>query len=617
MSTSPTPAFDVAAFRARLDEQAAQELLRFVAVGSVDDGKSTLIGRLLHDTDGAYTDQIEAIAARSKDGTIDFALLTDGLKAEREQGITIDVAYRYFSTPRRKFIIADTPGHVQYTRNMVTGASTADVAIILIDARLGVLQQTRRHAYIASMLGISRLVVAVNKMDLVDYDEAAYRTIVEEMKAFAASLHFKELRPIPISAVAGDNVVQKSDRTSWYEGPALLEFLETCPIDTVSDAGPLRFPVQSVLRPNLDYRAFAGSVVRGAVEPGDAIRVLPSGRTSKVRAIDTWEGELDQAFAPMAVALRLEDEIDISRGDMIVPADDPSISARRRFEAHLVWMSDRPLDPGKTYLIKHTTRTVPANIEVVVSCLNVNTLAQEPASTIELNDIALVRWVVHRPLFTDPYPTCRETGAFIVLDSLSNLTVGAGMIAETSGLTQDEGDAALLERSRVSSTERTERFGHAGVLVCLQGPVGSGRQALAWALERAAFDAGHNPLVLSSRQGVSTGDPSIAAMVESALAAGLLTIVVEEEPAADARAALRAGTNENRWVVDCRTSEGVRQARIAAGEAVGSPDEGEWTWGEPGDTTLRLEEETPEAAATRILAQLRERGLLRSSRIAD
>ncbi|HVW00845.1 MAG TPA: sulfate adenylyltransferase subunit CysN, partial [Planctomycetaceae bacterium] len=386
---------------------AETELLRFTTAGSVDDGKSTLIGRLLYDSKGVYEDQLASIRKATRNQTtngLDLSLVTDGLRAEREQGITIDVAYRYFSTPRRKFIIADTPGHEQYTRNMATGASTANLAIILVDARLGVLPQSRRHARIATLLGIPHLLVAINKMDLVGFSEEVFEQIRTEFAALAEELGARDVRFIPISALEGDNVVHRSSRTPWYNGPSLLEHLETVPISNDRNLQDFRFPVQTVIRPNLDFRGFAGQIASGTVRRGDAVRVLPSGRLSRIRSIVTWEGELEEAFAPMSVTLCLEDEVDISRGDMLV-ADGEEPHSGRRFAAEMVWMNEKPLEPNRPYLLKHTTQVVNARIRV---------------GALSLNEIGPVSVETQRPLFFDAYRKNRATGAFILIDSISN-----------------------------------------------------------------------------------------------------------------------------------------------------------------------------------------------------
>ena len=408
-----------------------KELLRFVVVGSVDDGKSTLIGRLLYDTGSVYEDQLAAVrkATQLKGADIDLSLITDGLAAEREQGITIDVAYRYFSTDRRKFIIADTPGHVQYTRNMATGASTANAAIILIDARLGVLQQSRRHAYIASLLGILHLGVCVNKMDLVGYDQGVYSRIVSEFAAFTKNLSFADVGFVPISALDGANCVHRSEHMPWYRGPTVLEFLETVPVHDPRDLEHFRFPVQYVLRPTLDYRGFAGRIASGIVKTGDAIAVLPSGKTSRVKSIDVYEGPVREAFAPQSVTVRLEDELDVSRGDMLVHPSDLPLAARS-FDAHLVWLTEAPLERGKSYLLKHTTQTVRADVDRIHWRKDMDTLEEVAAPTLALNDIGRVTITAHRPLFLDPYDANRETGSFILIDPISNNTVGAGMVIE-------------------------------------------------------------------------------------------------------------------------------------------------------------------------------------------
>jgi sulfate adenylyltransferase large subunit len=417
---------DIEAYLRRYQEK---ELLRFVVVGSVDDGKSTLIGRLLYDTGSVYDDQLAAVrkATQLAGADIDLSLITDGLAAEREQGITIDVAYRYFTTAKRKFIIADTPGHIQYTRNMATGASTANVAVILIDARLGVLQQSRRHAYIASLLGIPHLAVCVNKMDLIDYDRSGFARIQSEFAAFTANLAFVDVSFFPVSALDGANCVHRSARTPWYEGPTVLEFLESVPVHETRDHAHWRYPVQYVLRPNADYRGFAARIASGVVKKGDEVMVLPSGKTSQVKAIDGVHGELNEAFAPQSVSIRLKDEVDVSRGDMLVhPGDVPR--AARTFDAHLVWMHEKALDPGRTYLLKHTTQTLRAEVDRVHWRKDMDTLEEVPAKTLGLNEIGRATVTAHRPLFLDPYETNRETGSFILIDAITNNTLAAGMV---------------------------------------------------------------------------------------------------------------------------------------------------------------------------------------------
>jgi sulfate adenylyltransferase large subunit len=403
----------------------------------VDDGKSTLIGRLLYDSRTVYEDQLAGIRKATKaHGGLDLSLLTDGLRAEREQGITIDVAYRYFATPRRKFIIADTPGHEQYTRNMATGASTADLAIVLIDARHGVLAQSRRHAFITSLLGIRHLVIAVNKMDLVEYREDVFRDICDEFARFVGQIgNPPDLQFIPVSALCGDNVVTCSTHMPWYRGPVLLEHLETVSIAEANHGVGLRLPVQYVIRPNQDFRGLAGQLASGVIRPGDSVVVLPSGRETLVRSIVTREGELAEAFAPMSVTVCLDEEVDVSRGDMLVAAADPPTRALR-FAAMLVWMNEKAAAADRPYLLKHTTQTLQARIVEIRHRVDIHTLAAQPAAELQLNEIGVVLVEAKRPLFVDPYRRNRFTGSFILLDPLTNETVGAGMIesAETESI---------------------------------------------------------------------------------------------------------------------------------------------------------------------------------------
>ena len=423
------------------DEQ--KDLLRFLTAGSVDDGKSTLIGRLLFDSKKIYEDQLDALERDSKrmgnaGDHIDYALLLDGLKAEREQGITIDVAYRYFSTNNRKFIIADTPGHEQYTRNMITGGSTANLAIILVDARTGVITQTRRHTYLVSLLGIKHVVLAVNKMDLVDFDKQIFDKIVADYKAFVKSLNIPDITYIPLSALDGDNVVDKSDRTPWYEGPSLLDFLETVPIDQDRNFEDFRYPVQYVLRPNLDFRGFCGKVSSGIIRKGDTVMALPSRKTSKVKSIVTYDGELDYAFPPQCVTITLEDEIDVSRGEMLVHPDNLPMEDRN-FESMLVWMDEEPMDMSKQFYIKHTTNLTRARVDSIRYKVNVNTMEQLSVENgqltadslpMKLNEIARVVFTTGKELFFDPYQKNKQTGAFILIDPITNNTSAVGMIID-------------------------------------------------------------------------------------------------------------------------------------------------------------------------------------------
>jgi sulfate adenylyltransferase subunit 1 len=414
----------------------ATQLLRFITAGSVDDGKSTLIGRLLHDSKSIFEDQFSAIARTSEKrgmAAVDLSLLTDGLQAEREQGITIDVAYRYFATPKRKFIIGDTPGHEQYTRNMVTAASTANLAIILVDARKGVLTQTRRHTYLASLLGVPHVVLAVNKMDMVDYSKKRFEEIVGEYKRFAAQLDLHDVHCIPLSALNGDMVVERGDNLDWYIGPPLLELLETIAIDHDVNTSDFRFPVQWVCRPQSqeyhDFRGFAGRIEAGEVSVGDEITVLPSGRASRVKEIVTYDGNLQTASAPQSVTITLGDEIDISRGDMLVKINAHVPKVEKEFEATLCWLSETPLDKHRKYLVKHTTRTAKCLFSGIGYRVDVNTLERHATDKLNMNDIARVAMKVQQPLVFDSYAIDRATGSFIVIDEATNNTVAAGMIA--------------------------------------------------------------------------------------------------------------------------------------------------------------------------------------------
>lgn len=419
--------------RAYLDADEKKDLLRLLTAGSVDDGKSTLIGRLLFDSKKLYEDQLQALERDSKRvgnagaGQIDYALLLDGLKAEREEGITIDVAYRYFSTNQRKFIIADTPGHEQYTRNMITGGSTANLAIILVDARTGIITQTRRHTFLVSLLGIKHIVLAVNKMDLVDFSEEVFTKIKNEYLTLTNQLGIEDVTCFPLSALEGDNVVEKSDRTPWFEGTSLLQFLETVPIDRDRNMDDFRFPVQYVLRPNRDFRGFCGKVASGVIHKGDEVMALPSMKKSRVKSIVTYEGELDYAFCPQSVTITLEDEIDISRGEMIVHPDNlPNIG--RYFQTMLVWMDEEPMNRGKQFFLKHNTNTTRATIDEVLYRVDVNTMEQLPGEDFKLNEIGCVRITTAKTLFFDAYKQNKATGAFILIDPITNNTSAVGMI---------------------------------------------------------------------------------------------------------------------------------------------------------------------------------------------
>jgi sulfate adenylyltransferase subunit 1 len=502
MGALTIPSFSIDEF---LQQEREKDLLRFSTAGSVDDGKSTLIGRLLYDTQSVYEDQVRSIEGKgtTAPGQIDFALLTDGLRAEREQGITIDVAYRYFSTPRRKFIIADTPGHEQYTRNMATGASTADAAVVLIDAAKGVLVQSRRHAYIASMLRVKYVLVAVNKMDLIGYDEAAFRAIEQDFSLVLEEIAADTGNPVeaifvPLSALAGDNVVHKTSAMPWYTGPSLLELLESVPAARETRSAPFRFPVQRVIRPSHNFRGFAGQIASGTVKPGDTITVLPSGRSAEVERIVTFDGDLAEAHAPLSVTLVLNRELDISRGDLIASANStPSVT--RHVGASLVWMDQQPLALNRRYLLKHTSHTVPAFVASIAHRTNIGTLAHEAADTLEMNAIGVVSIELLRPIALDVYAENRATGAFILIDATTNSTVAAGMITSAGVDTSDGDDESAAVSGPVSALERAARWGHRGGVLSLAGPA-----ELIDLIERSLFTAG----VISQR--VNAGDPALA-----------------------------------------------------------------------------------------------------------
>ena len=490
---------------AYLEQHERKELLRFITCGSVDDGKSTLIGRLLYDSKMIYEDHLAKLKKDSAvhgttGGDFDPALLTDGLKAEREQGITIDVAYRYFSTQKRKFIIADTPGHEQYTRNMATGASTADLAIILIDARHGVLTQTKRHSFIVSLLGIKHVLVAINKMDLVEFGQERFEEIRDEYKQFASRLDIPDLHFIPISALMGDNVVDPSENMQWYNGSTLMNFLETVYIGSDKNLQDFRFPVQFVLRPNLDFRGFSGTISSGIIRQGDEVMVLPSRKTSKVKEIVTFDGNLEEAHAPLSVTLTLEDEIDCSRGDMIVrPGNVPK--QRQKLDAMIVWMSEEAMVPGKQYMFKQTTKVATGSISTLRYQVDVNTLHRQDAPTINLNEIGRVSLSLSEPVIFDSYKKNRGTGAFIVVDRITNVTVAAGMIIDRDS--EDEADDLWSvesdqteKRGSVTAEEREARFGQKPVSLLITGLTGSGKTSVAYALERRLFDMGRSSVVL-------------------------------------------------------------------------------------------------------------------------
>ena len=484
---------------AYLAQHERKELLRLLTCGSVDDGKSTLIGRLLHDSKMIYEDQLAAIEAdsvkSSTTGRLDLALLVDGLQAEREQGITIDVAYRYFSTAKRKFIIADTPGHEQYTRNMATGASTCDLAIILIDARNGVQTQTRRHSFIASLLGIKHIIVAINKMDLVGYKESVYENIKAGYLEFSEKLEPASFHFIPVSALNGDNVVNVSKNMPWYEDSALMSILETVEISAVRNYTDFRFPVQYVNRPNLNFRGFCGTVASGVIRKGDEITVLPSNKTSRIKSIVTFDEELELAHTEMAITLTLEDEIDVSRGDVIAHSDNLPIY-RNNFEATLVWMTDSPLLPGKDYQLKIGTITVSGQIKTLCHKIDVNSLEELKTPLLELNEIGFVEITLNKEVSFDAYKENRATGSFIIIDPLTNVTIGAGMIDCEQ---QERKPQTETHNIHVTKEERAARYGQRPATIMFIGVSGSGKSTLAHGLERRLFDKGRVSTVLDGK----------------------------------------------------------------------------------------------------------------------
>ncbi|WP_157268380.1 sulfate adenylyltransferase subunit CysN [Azohydromonas aeria] len=480
-----------------LKQHEHKSLLRFITCGSVDDGKSTVIGRLLYESKMLFEDQLAAIEADSRKwgtqgGEIDFALLVDGLAAEREQGITIDVAYRFFSTDRRKFIVADTPGHEQYTRNMITGASTADVAVILIDARKGVLTQTRRHSYLVSLIGIRKVVLAINKMDLVGYSEQTFRDIEEQYRAFARQIGLTDITAIPLSALRGDNMLQHSDSTPWYRGPTLMGFLETVEIEeSAQQAGDFRLPVQWVNRPNLDFRGFAGTIASGVIRPDDRVRVLPSGRESRVARIVTADGDLSQAVAGQSVTLTLADEIDISRGDVICKAEAPAEVADQ-FECTIVWMAEDALLPGRPYLLKIGTSTVSATITEPKYKVNVNTLEHLAAKKLELNEIGVCNLALDRPVPFDAYGANRDTGGFILIDRMTNSTVGAGMLHFALRRAHN----IHLQPVDVNKEARALQKGQKPAVLWFTGLSGAGKSTIANLVEKKLHALGRHTYLL-------------------------------------------------------------------------------------------------------------------------
>jgi bifunctional enzyme CysN/CysC len=509
--------YNVTGIREFLDQDEKKDLLRLLTAGSVDDGKSTLIGRLLFDSKKLYEDQLDALKRDSiREGhagsEIDYALLLDGLKAEREQGITIDVAYRYFSTSHRKFIIADTPGHEQYTRNMITGGSTANLAIILIDAQKGVITQTRRHTYLVSLLGIKHVLLTVNKMDLVGYDQKVFDRICLDYRAFVTQLNIPGVDFIPISALKGDNVVEVTGAMPWYHGKSVLEFLETVHVSSDNNYVDFRFPVQYVIRPDLDFRGFSGKISSGLVKKGDTVLALPSRKQSLVKEIITYDGALKEAFTPQGITLTLEDEIDISRGEMLVHPDNlPRIE--RHFESMLVWMNEEAMDLATHFYIKHTTQTTRARIDQIRYRVDVNTLSHSEVDHLKLNEIGRVTLTTAKPLFFDPYEKNRQTGSFILIDPISNNTVAVGMIIDRLGqrdlhsrITSEARKKIERGQGLISEEEYTRRYGQMGATIWITGMHGSGKNNLAYSLEKQMFDQGATVVLIDGftiRSGLS------------------------------------------------------------------------------------------------------------------
>ena len=625
-------ATDIAAY---LQQHEQKTLLRFITCGSVDDGKSTLIGRLLYDAKMLFEDQLAAIEADSKKwgtqgGNIDFALLVDGLAAEREQGITIDVAYRFFSTDRRKFIVADTPGHEQYTRNMVTGASNADVAVILIDARKGVLTQTRRHSFLVQLIGIRKVVLAINKMDLVDYSQAMFDRIVDEYRAFARQIGLDDITPIPLAALKGDNMLEPSRNTPWYHGPTLMGWLDGVEVDEARlQQGAMRLPVQWVNRPNLDFRGFTGRLAGGTVKPGDRVRIQPSGRESTVVRIVTAGGDLPLAVAGQSITLTLADEVDISRGDVISGADSPAEVADQ-FEATLVWMAEEPMYPGRPYLLKIGTRTVNATITEPKYRVNVNTMERLAAKQLDINEIGEVNLALDRPIAFDPYTNNRETGGFILIDRLSNVTLGAGMLRFALRRAHN----IHLQHVDVDKGARATHKGQRPAVVWMTGLSGAGKSTIANLIEKKLHAMGRHTYLLDGDNvrhglnkdlGFTEADRvenirRVAEVARLMVDAGLIVITAFISPFRAERAMARGLMAEGEFIVvfvdtplevaEQRDGKGLykkaRRGELKNFTGIDSPYEA------PETPELRVNTAvgSAEEAADRVVARLRELGLL-------
>jgi bifunctional enzyme CysN/CysC len=617
-----------------LEAHQHKTLLRFITCGSVDDGKSTLIGRLLYESKALLEDQLSALESDSKKhgtqgGELDFALLVDGLSAEREQGITIDVAYRFFATEKRKFIVADTPGHEQYTRNMITGASTADVAVILIDARKGVLTQTRRHSYLVSLIGIRRVVLAINKLDMVDYSQEVFEQIDADYRAFASRLGIEHIQSIPLSALRGDNITEPSPNTPWYRGPSLMQFLETVELEQAREDAPLRMPVQWVNRPNLDFRGFSGRILGGSVRPGDAIRVLPSGKTSRVERIVTLNGDLPRAVTGQSVTLTLSDEIDISRGDVIAAADAPPAVADQ-FEATVVWMSEEAMLPGRPYLIKLGASSIGGALGQPKYQVDVNSLDQLPAKTLGLNEIGVCTLSLDRAAPFDPYAENRDMGSFIVIDRYTHQTVGAGMLHFALRRSQNIHWQAV----EVDKAARTRLNGHKPCVIWLTGLSGAGKSTIANLLERRLHALGvHTYLLdgdnvrhgLNKDLGFTAADRvenirRIGEVAKLMVDAGLMVVTAFISPFRSERQLARDLVAEGEFIevfvdtplaeVEKRDPKGLykkaRRGELKNFTGIDSPYEA------PEQPEIRIEtlRHSAEEAADLIVQQLRERGFL-------
>ena len=619
-----------------LQDQSAKSTLRFLTCGSVDDGKSTLIGRLLYDSKLIFEDQLAALEADSKRlGTqgeeIDFALLVDGLAAEREQGITIDVAYRFFATDQRKFVVADTPGHEQYTRNMATGASNADVAVLLVDARKGVLTQTKRHSYIVSLFGIKQVVLAVNKMDLVEYDEAVFQAIVEDYRKFAAVLDGFEITPIPLSALAGDNVMQASQAMPWYAGGTLLEYLETVQVTEGLAEQPFRLPVQWVNRPDLDFRGFSGTIASGTVKPGDDVLILPAGTSSKVSRIVTFDGDLSSAGPRQAVTLVLEDEIDVSRGDLIGSATDPSQTSDQ-LGVHLLWMQEDALFPGRQYYLKTGTRTVPCVVTDLKHKINVNTLETQPARKLELNEVGVGNLSLSERIVFEPYERNREIGSFILIDRQSFATVGVGLF----DFSLRRAENVVWQTLSVDKAHRANIKHQQPCVIWLTGLSGSGKSTIANLLESALHDLNRHTYVLDGdnvRHGLNRDlgftevdrVENIRRVGETAklmVDAGLITIVSFISPYRSERQMVRELLDEGEFievfvdtpleVCEQRDTKGLyKKARAGEIENFTGIDS-EYQRPENADLVLHTEAETPEDSAAAVLQFLAKLGIVQA-----